>query len=59
MQAADLAQHAVDAVADAQEPLLGLEVDVGGAALDGVVQQRVDQPHHGLAVLVEVGGERW
>ena len=57
VQAADLAQHAVDAVADAQEALLRLEVDVGGAALHRVVEQRVDQPHHRLAVFVELGGE--
>src|SRR2546422_1514858 len=30
VQRADLAQHAVDAVADTQEVLLGLEVDVRG-----------------------------
>ena len=52
VQAADLAQHAVDAVADAQEVLLGLEVDVGGAALHRVGEQRVDQAHHRLRVLV-------
>ena len=55
MQAADLAQHAVDAVADAQEVLLRLEVDVGGAALDRVGEQRRDQAHHRLRVLVAVG----
>ena len=57
MQAADLAQHAVDAVADAQEFLLGLEVDVRGAALDGIGEQRVHQPHHRLAVLVGLAFE--
>ena len=31
VQAAHLLEHAVDAVADAQERELGLEVDVGGA----------------------------
>ena len=55
MQRADLAQHAVDAVADAQEVLLGLEVDVGGAALDRVGEQRRDQAHHRLRVLVALG----
>ncbi len=59
MQAADLPQHAVDAVADAQEALLGLEVDVGRAALDRVGEQRVDQPHHRLRVLVDVGRSDW
>ena len=49
MQRADLAQHAVDAVADAQEVLLGLEVDVGSAAVDRVGEQRRNQAHHRLA----------
>jgi hypothetical protein len=58
VQRPDLAQHAVDPVADAQEPLLRLEVDVGGVALGRVVQQRIHQAHHRLAVFVEIGGER-
>ena len=41
VQAADLPQHAVDAVADAQERVLRLEVDVRGAALHRVGEQRV------------------
>ena len=45
-------EHAVDAVADAQERVLGLEVDVGGAALHRVDEQRVDKAHHRLRVLV-------
>ena len=52
MQRADLAQHAVDAVADAQEAAFGFEVDVGGVALDRVGEDRVDQAHHRLAVFV-------
>ena len=55
MQAAYLAQHAVDAVADAQEVLLGLEVDVRGAALHRVGEQRSDEPHDGLRVRVAGG----
>ena len=39
----DLAQHAVDAVADAQLGLGRLEVDVGGAHLDRPRDHRVDQ----------------
>ena len=36
-------QPAVDAVADAQRVVVGLDVDVAGALLDGVVDQVVDQ----------------
>ncbi|MBV6475117.1 MAG: hypothetical protein MOGDAGHF_00629 [Rhodocyclaceae bacterium] len=57
MQGADLTQQAVDAVADAQEVLLRLEVHVGGIALDGIGEDGVDQAHHRLAVLVAGGGE--
>ncbi len=57
VQAADLFEHAVDAVADAQEGVLGLEVDVGGFALHRVGQQRADQPHHRLGVFLGVGVE--
>ena len=39
-----LLEHAVDAVADPHLLLLGLEVDVGGAALDGLL----DHPVHEL-----------
>ena len=39
-----LLEHAVDAVADPHLVLLGLEVDVGGAALDGLL----DHPVHEL-----------
>ncbi len=52
VQAADLPQDAVDAIADAQKRLLRLEVDVGGAVLHRVGQQRIDQAHHGLAVFI-------
>ncbi len=55
VQAAHLPQHAIDAVADPQEGFLGLKVDVGGFALYSVGQQRIDQPHHGVAVLVLAG----
>jgi hypothetical protein len=53
VQGADLAQDAVDAIADAQEVGFRLEVHVGGVVLDGIGEQRVDQPHHRLAVFVE------
>ena len=49
VQAAHLPQHAVDAIADAQERALGLEVDVGRAPLYRVGEQRVDQAHDRLA----------
>ena len=52
VQRADLAQHAVDAVTDAQEAGLRFEVDVGGFAFDGVGQDRVDEPDDRLAVFV-------
>ena len=52
VQGADLAQHAVDPVADAQEARLGLEVQVAGAPLHGVGQYRLDQTHHGTAVVL-------
>jgi hypothetical protein len=52
VQRANLPQHAVDAVADAQEACFRLEVDVGRIALDGIGQDRVDQADDRLAVLV-------
>jgi hypothetical protein len=55
VQGADLAQHAVDAVADAQEIGFRLEVDVRRVALDGIGQDRVDQADHRLAVFVGRG----
>ena len=42
----DLAQEPVDAVADPDVALLGLDVDVGGAAVQGLAHDGVDQPHH-------------
>ena len=38
-----LLEHAVDAVADAHVLVVGLEVDVGGAALDGLRDDLVDE----------------
>ncbi len=55
MQAADLPQHAIDAVADTQEILFRLEVDVRRAALDRVGEQRGDQAHHRLGIGVAGG----
>ena len=46
MQTADLPQHAVDAIPHAQKTRLRLEVNVGGAALDGVVQKGVDEANN-------------
>jgi hypothetical protein len=40
----DVAQQAVDAVADAQLVGLRLDVDVGGAGADGVGEHHVDEP---------------
>jgi hypothetical protein len=57
VQRADLPQQAVDAITDAQEAGFRFEVDVGGAALDRIGQQRVDQAHHRLAVFVGRGGQ--
>ena len=54
VQAADLAQHAVDAVADAQETLFRFEVNVRGAALDRVGEHDVDEAHERLAVLLDI-----
>ena len=39
----DLVEHAVDAEADAEDLFVGLEVDVGGAAADGIDQDHVDE----------------
>ena len=50
MEAADRLEHAVDPVADAQERLLWLEVDVRCAPLHRVDEQRAHQPHHRLRV---------
>ena len=52
MQAADCFEHAVDAVAYAQKRVLRFKVDIRGAALDRVDQQRIDQPHHRLRIFV-------
>src|SRR5258706_11794271 len=52
VQAAYLLQHAVDAVADAQKGEFWLEVNIRGAALDGIDQQGADQPDDRLGVLV-------
>ena len=38
-----LAEHAVDAVADGEVAVDGLEVDVGGALLDALADERVDE----------------
>ena len=46
-------EHAVDAVLGEDLAVLGLDVDVGGAAVDGAQDQRVHQPHHR-----GVGGQR-
>ena len=51
MEAADLAQHTIDAVADTQEFMRRLEMEVRRPSLDRVREQGVDQPHHRLAVL--------
>ena len=55
-----LAQHAVDAEAHAHVAALGLEVDVGGALLDGLRDDRVDELDdrrvvRGLADLGDLG----
>ncbi len=57
MQRANLAQHAVDAIADTQEALLRLEVDVGRATIDCVREQRGNEAHHGLRIRVARGLE--
>jgi hypothetical protein len=54
VQRTDLPQHTVDAVADAQEALFRLEVDVRRATFYCVVEQCVDQAHDRLAVFVQV-----
>ena len=38
-------EHAVDPVLGQHLAVLGLDVDVGGAPVDGAQDQRVDQPH--------------
>jgi len=53
VQAAYLFQYAVDAVADAQKGEFRLEVNIRRAALDGIDQQRTDQPDDRLGVLVQ------
>ena len=59
-----LEEDAVDAVPDAQGVLEGLDVDVGGPRVDGVLDEEIDEPHHGrlerhvaqmIDVLVGVG----
>ena len=57
VQASYLLEDAVDAVANAQEGELGLEVDVRGAALHGVDHQCIDQPHDRLGVFIAAGLE--
>ena len=53
----DFLQHAVDAGADAERFLVGLEVDVRGALLDGIEQDLVDEADDGR-VLDVVAAER-
>ena len=53
----DLLQHAVDAVADAQNPAR-LEVDVQAPRLTASLSKCVDQAHHRLAVFVRIDRER-
>jgi len=55
VQGADLPQYAVDSIADADETLFRLEVDVAGSARYRVADERIDQPHDGLSVAA-VGG---
>ena len=43
-EVADLGHRPVDAVAQPQEHRLGLEMDVGGADLDRIEENGVDQP---------------
>jgi hypothetical protein len=43
----DLVEHAVDAEADPEHLLVGLDVDVACPLADRVGQQRVHQPHDG------------
>ena len=57
VQGTNLAQHAVDAVAEAQKAFFGLEMDIRRTALDRIGQQRVDQAYDRLAVLGVVGIE--
>ena len=52
VQCASLVKNAIDAVANAQEAKLGLEVDVRGTALDAIGEQSVDEANHGVAVRV-------
>ena len=59
--AGDLVEDAVDAEADAHVALLGLEVDVGGALVDRLAEDRVDELDDrrvvgGLAQLGDLGG---
>ena len=48
-------EHAVDAIADAHAAVLGFDVEVGGAALHGIRQQRINQPDHWLRIGLAVG----
>ena len=50
VQRANLLQYAIDAIANPQEVLLRLEVDIGCRALDRVSQQGIDQANNRLAV---------
>ena len=52
MEGPYLAQHPVDAIADAQETLLRLEVNIGGGSLDGVREERGNEAHHRLRISV-------
>ena len=46
-------QHAILTEADAKSLLVGLEVNVGGTAGDGIHQDLVDVAHHGRLVNIE------
>src|SRR5947208_11189104 len=52
MEGSYLTQHPIDAIADAQETLLRLEVNIGGGSLDGVREERGNEAHHRLRISV-------
>src|SRR4029077_9687575 len=54
----DFLQDAVHAQADAGHLFVGFEVDVRGAAADGVEQQLVDETHDGRVFDVVAGDSR-
>ena len=53
MHPTDRTEHTVDAIPNLQPGRFALQVNIAGAGLEGVVQGRIDQPHHRARVFAD------